>query len=87
MTFFAYILDASSGISDAKFVGPKMVTPSFSTTSSGRAPSTFPPVAAAMSTITVPCLIFATASALISTGALRPGIAAVVMIKSMFEAT
>lgn len=45
-------------------------------------PSTLPPIAAAMSTITEPDLISATCSAVISFGAGRPGIRAVVMMMS-----
>lgn len=45
-------------------------------------PSTFPPCAAAMSTMTLPGFIEATCSAVISRGAGRPGMRAVVMMMS-----
>ncbi len=45
-------------------------------------PSTLPPLAAAMSTITEPGFMLATISAVISLGAGRPGIRAVVMTMS-----
>ena len=45
-------------------------------------PSTLPPLAAAMSTITEPGFIDATISAVIIRGAGRPGISAVVMMMS-----
>ena len=57
-------------------------TPFSSTVSPGFEPSTFPPVSAARSTITEPGAISRTASAVISSGAGRPGIWAVVMITS-----
>ncbi len=52
------------------------------TTSSGTEPATFPPWAAAMSTITLPARMLATISSVISRGAGRPGISAVVMTMS-----
>jgi hypothetical protein len=45
-------------------------------------PSTLPPLAAAMSTITLPGFIVATISAVMMRGAGRPGISAVVMMMS-----
>ena len=45
-------------------------------------PSTLPPCAAAMSTMTLPGFIAATSAAVISRGAGRPGISAVVMMMS-----
>jgi hypothetical protein len=45
-------------------------------------PSTLPPWAAAMSTITLPGRMSATAAAVINRGAARPGISAVVMMMS-----
>ena len=60
-----------------------IVTPlSVTTASPATVPSTLPPLAAAMSTITLPDLIEATISAVISRGAGRPGISAVVMMMS-----
>ena len=60
-----------------------IVTPLAVTTASpGTAPSTLPPLAAAMSTITLPDFIEATISAVISRGAGVPGISAVVMMMS-----
>ena len=52
------------------------------TSSSGTEPATLPPWAAAMSTITLPDLIEATISSVISRGAGRPGMRAVVMMMS-----
>ena len=61
-----------------------IVTPLAVTTASpATVPSTLPPLAAAMSTITLPLLIVATISAVIRRGAGRPGISAVVMTMSM----
>ena len=60
-----------------------IVTPlSVTTASSATVPSTLPPLAAAMSTITLPGFIEATISAVIIRGAGRPGISAVVMMMS-----
>ena len=50
--------------------------------SSGRESSQLPPLAAAMSTMTLPGFIVATIAALISLGAGFPGISAVVMMMS-----
>ena len=50
--------------------------------SSATAPSTLPPLAAAMSTITEPGVIAATISPVINRGAGLPGISAVVMMMS-----
>ena len=60
-----------------------MVTP-FGVTvlSPATVPSTLPPLAAAMSTITEPGFIDSTISAVISRGAGRPGMSAVVMTMS-----
>ena len=60
-----------------------IVTPlSVTTISSATEPSTFPPWAAAMSTMTDPRFILATSAAVIRRGAARPGIRAVVMMMS-----
>ena len=60
-----------------------IVTPlSVTTTWSVTVPSTLPPLAAAMSTITLPGFIEATISAVMSRGAGLPGISAVVMMMS-----
>ena len=60
-----------------------MVTPlSVTTAWSFTVPSTLPPLAAAMSTITLPGFIEATMSAVMMRGAGRPGISAVVMMMS-----
>ena len=60
-----------------------IVTPlGVTTTSSGSEPSTLPPFDAARSTITDPGFIEATISAVISRGAGRPGMSAVVMMMS-----
>ena len=55
---------------------------SLTTSSSGRESSQLPPLAAAMSTMTLPGFIVATIAALISRGAGLPGISAVVMMMS-----
>ena len=52
------------------------------TSSSATEPATLPPCPAAMSTITLPGRIAATISSVISRGAGRPGISAVVMTMS-----
>ena len=60
-----------------------MVTPfSVTTTWSATEPSTLPPCAAAMSTMTEPRFISATSAAVIRRGAARPGMSAVVMTMS-----
>ena len=60
-----------------------ILTPlSVTTISSATEPSTLPPLAAAMSTMTEPGFIAATISAVMSRGAGRPGISAVVMMMS-----
>ncbi len=55
---------------------------SVTTTSPVFDPATFPPCAVAMSTITLPGFIAATSSSVMSFGAGRPGINAVVMMMS-----
>ncbi len=57
------------------------------TFSSARVSSTLPPLAAAMSTMTEPVRIPATVSAVISRGAGRPGMRAVVMTMSALRAS
>ncbi len=52
------------------------------TISPGTVPATLPPCAAAMSTMTLPGRMLATISSVISRGAGRPGISAVVMTMS-----
>ena len=59
-------------------VTPLSVTTAWSLT----VPSTLPPLAAAMSTITLPGFIEATMSAVMMRGAGRPGMRAVVMMMS-----
>ncbi len=60
-----------------------IVTPfSVTTRSPATVPTTLPPLAAAMSTITEPGFMPATISAVIRVGAGRPGISAVVMTMS-----
>ena len=60
-----------------------IVTPlSVTTAWPATVPSTLPPFAAAMSTITLPAFMLATISAVISRGAGRPGMSAVVMMMS-----
>ena len=78
-----YIWLAWVGNRPGRSVYPMIVTP-FGVTvfCSATVPSTLPPPAAAMSTITDPGFIDATMSAVISRGAGRPGISAVVMMMS-----
>ena len=57
-----------------------MVTPWRTTASPGTVSSQSPPCAPAMSTMTLPGFIVATISALISLGAGRPGMSAVVVV-------
>ena len=65
-----------------------IVTPlSVDTLWSVTVPSTLPPLAAAMSTITEPGFIAATVSAVMSVGAGRPGMSAVVMTMSAASAS
>ena len=66
--------------------GPITLTPSTSTVSPGFEGSALPPESAARSMITEPGAIPRTASSVISTGASRPGIWAVVMITSCLAA-
>jgi hypothetical protein len=61
-----------------------IVTPPVSITRSGLVSGVLPPCSAARSTITEPGFIVAIISAVTSTGALRPGISAVVMTMSCF---
>jgi hypothetical protein len=56
--------------------------PDVTTISSATEPATLPPCAAAMSTITLPLFIEATISSVISRGAGRPGMSAVVITMS-----
>ena len=74
------------GISDGRFVGPRIVTLCTTTVSSACVSSQLPPRSAARSTITLPGFIMVTASAVISSGDCRPGIAAVVITTSLSEA-
>ena len=59
-----------------------IVTPWRTTFSPATLPSTLPPASAARSTITLPLRIVANCASLISRGAGRPGISAVVMTMS-----
>ena len=77
-----YIWLACSGIALGRLGSPTMVTPSSVTVSPGRVSSQFPPASAARSTITEPGRIPRAASAVMSTGAGRPGMSAVVMTAS-----
>jgi len=66
--------------------GPITLTPFSTTVSPGSVSSQLPPVSAARSTITEPGAIERTAAAVISSGAGRPGIAAVVTMMSCLAA-
>ncbi len=79
----AYSAEASWAISLGRLTGPITLTPPSTTVSPALVSSQLPPVSAAMSTITEPGCIPRTASAVISSGAWRPGIAAVLMITSL----
>src|SRR6185312_1658687 len=81
-TFREYIWLACSGIALGRLSSPTMVTPSSVTVSPGRVSSQFPPASAARSTITEPARIPRAASAVMRTGAGRPGMSAVVMTAS-----
>ena len=63
-----------------------IVTPLATTVLPASVSSTLPPVSAARSTMTEPGLIVGIISLVMSTGALRPGIAAVVMMMSFSRA-
>ncbi len=69
-------------ILEVRSVWPMTVTPPQSTTSSATQASQLPPFAAARSTTTEPGLITSSISRVISTGARRPGMSAVVMTMS-----
>ena len=81
--FLAYIWLAWYGAALGRLVGPKTLTLSTSTTSSALVTSQLPPVAAARSMITEPGSMPLSMSAVTSTGALRPGMAAVEMTTSL----
>ena len=66
--------------------GPITLTPFSTTVSPATVSSQLPPVSAARSTITEPATMLRTASAVISSGAGRPGIAAVVTMMSCLAA-
>ncbi|MCY1241757.1 hypothetical protein D9M72_546780 [compost metagenome] len=70
----------------ARLVWPMMMTPLWLTTSSATVSGQLPPCAAARSTTTEPGFICATVASCSSTGALRPGISAVVMTMSAWTA-
>ena len=81
----AYIWLAWRARSDAKFCGPKIFTPlPVTTVSPATVSSQLPPLSAARSTITEPALMAATAAFETIRGAVRPGIAAVVITTSAF---
>ena len=81
----AYSRDACSAMRLGRFSEPSIVTPlSVRTTSPAFVPSQLPPASAARSTITEPWRMLPTASAVISFGAGRPGISAVVITTSDF---
>ncbi len=78
-----YSCEAWAGRRPARSVWPMIVTRlGVTTTSSGSEPSTLPPLDAARSTMTEPGFMDATISAVISRGAGRPGMRAVVMMMS-----
>src|SRR3989441_5946546 len=79
-TFLANSWLVVSGIVDGTLRVPMIVTPPTSTSLPAWVSSTLPPVSAARSTITEPGRIPRTMSPVTSSGALRPGIAAVIII-------
>ena len=72
--FFEYIWLAWYGTSAAGFDGPMIVTPLWTTVSSGLVSSQLPPRSAARSTTTDPGCIASTISVVIRIGARLPGI-------------
>src|SRR5215207_77590 len=74
--------EASVASSPARLAGPTIFTPYFSTTLPNSDNGQLPPCSTAMSTITEPGFMVLTMSSLTSTGALRPGISAVVITMS-----
>src|SRR5439155_23572459 len=83
-TFLANSWLVVSGIVDGTLRVPMIVTPPTSTSLPAWVSSTLPPVSAARSTITEPGRIPLTISPVTSSGALRPGTAAVVITTSDF---
>ena len=81
--FFEYIWLAWYGTSAGGFDGPMIVTPLWTTISSGLVSSQLPPRSAARSTITDPGAIASTISVVTRIGARLPGISAVVMTTSL----
>ena len=73
---------ACVGMPDGGFAMPTTCTPPCSTTSPALVSSQLPPWSAAMSTTTAPSAMPSTIDAVSSTGAFRPGTAAVVMTTS-----
>ena len=80
--FFAYKSDAFNGRREGMFDSPIMVTPCFTTVLFTSLNTQFPPCSTAMSTITDPKRMLFTMSSVTNTGALRPGINAVVITMS-----
>ena len=74
--------EASVGSSPGRLAGPTIFTPYFSTTLPYSESGQLPPCSTAMSTITEPGFMVFTMSSLTSTGALRPGMSAVVTTMS-----
>ena len=71
--------DVSVASSAGRLAGPTIFTPYFSTTLPNSDSGQLPPCSTAMSTITEPGFMVFTMSSVTSTGALRPGISAVVI--------
>ena len=80
--FRAYRKLAWVGIKDGGLVSPTTVTPFTTTSAPGTDSSQLPPESAAMSMMTDPSDMPSTIAAVTSSGALRPGICAVVMTTS-----
>src|SRR5439155_6025565 len=78
----AYIWLACTASWAGRFTGPRIVTPWATISWPGFVSSQLPPVSAARSTITAPCLMSRTIASVTSTGALRPGTLAVVTTTS-----
>ncbi len=80
--FFEYIWLACTGMLAGRLIGASTCTPWATTVSPALVMAQFPPLSEARSTITDPGRIDLTISSVISSGAVRPGICAVVMTMS-----
>mmetsp|Transcript_42886 Transcript_42886/g.81801 ORF Transcript_42886/g.81801 Transcript_42886/m.81801 type:complete len:294 (-) Transcript_42886:1086-1967(-) len=81
-----YKAEDCAAMREGKSVNPRHVTPACTTAFSGTVVATLPPASAARSTMTDPGLMLSTISLVMSTGAARPGMSAVVMMTSTSRA-